>query len=257
MANMGQHAAVRALYTPDAAGSLPGMATKLPTSRNRNLPPPPAHRTEVHQHPLQTSLKDPAPVTPGGRRQILRNSIVMLLMIALLGGGIWYYLEGARADEKKRAHVENSIRIIAAGIWEGAITNSLTADAGDAQKDLDDLPRVLFAVKHAARGAVPRILILEDPTPLSRRDATHRVLFQFNERPVLILRLRYEPETDSFRFLTVNSPFVPSRMEMEQQQADALKAAGAAGLVPASPAAPPAPSATDKEKVSEPATNPQ
>lgn len=255
------------------------MATKLPTSRNRNLPPPPAHSAGMHQHPLPPSLPEPAPAPPGGRRQSVRNLSVMVLVVALLGGGIWYYLEGSRADEKKREHVENSIRVIAAGLWEGAITHFLTADAGDAQKDLDDLPRVLLAVKNAARGAVPRMLILEESTPISRRDASHRVLFQFNERPVLIVRLRYEPETDSFRFLTVNSPFVPSRKEMEQQQTDALKAAEAAGLsrspappaVPPaspkpiapstapSPAAPPAPPpiAPAEEKVAEPAANPQ
>jgi len=229
------------------------MRTNLPESRNRNLPPPPAHAASVES---RRRMMPPAPPDePNRGASALRSFLAMLVIGGLLFAGIWFYLRGSESDLKVREQISRSLRVIGADIWETSSSALLTKDTEERQKDFEDLPRVINDVRAwtRARGMLPRIVPGEVDALSSRGNATHEIQYFFGDRTLLIIRVRYHGETGNIGFIGVaNGVNVPSRQELPQSSppADTAQPPPAAGPDPS-----PAP-ATSGEKVSEPPANP-
>src|SRR6188474_2559056 len=132
------------------------MKTNLPESRNRNLPPPPPAAVDVR-------LRQPAapPVEPRRGPTALRSFFAMLLVVGLLAAGIWFYIRGAESDVKMREAIEARLKGVGAELWANSTSFSLSADTEEASEDLADLPRVILAVRTAARNVLPDIRVIE------------------------------------------------------------------------------------------------
>ena len=229
------------------------MKTNLPETRNRNLPPPPAHAASVESR--RRMMPPASPDEPNRGASALRSFLAMLVIAGLLFAGIWFYLRGSESDLKVREQIFRSLRVIGAEIWETAGSALLTTDSGERQKDFEDLPRVISGVRAwtRARGMLPRIVPVEVDTLSSRGNATHQIQYFFGDSTLLIIRVHYHGDTGNIGFIGVaNGVNVASRQDLLESAPPADPAQPPPAVAPAPAPAPVSPA----EKVSEPPANP-
>lgn len=226
------------------------MKTNLPESRNRNLPGPPAHAVPVES---RRRLLPPEPSEePRRGPSALRSFVVMLVIGGLFGAGIWYYIRGAETEARANEQLFASLTMIGSEIWETTSSSALTTDSEDTQKDLEDLPRVMNAMRAwaRARGLAPRIMPLEGDPPPGRGNGTHQIQFFFADNPMLIIRVAIRGDGTIY-FLGETNRVTKSRKEFYES----LKPEAAAPEKAPEPST--APAAAPEEKVSEPPAKPQ
>ena len=226
------------------------MKTNLPESRNRNLPGPPAHAVPVESR--RPILPPEPPDEPGRGVSALRSFVVMLVIGGLFGTGIWYYLRTAGTEARATEQLFASLTTLGTEIWETTSSSALTTDSEDAQKDLEDLPRVMSTLRAwaKARGMAPRIMPLEGDPPPGKGNATHQIQFFFADSPMLTIRVAIRGDGNIY-FLGETNRVTKSRKDFYES----LKPDAAAPTTPSeTPAAPATPS---EEKVSEPPAKPQ
>ena len=131
------------------------------------------------------------------------------------------------------------------------MSGALSAGTDEAAKDLEDLPRVMAAVRASAGLVRPDIRIVEGDPPPGNDKASHQILFFLHDRPILVIRVLYDRESGGFTFIGEKNRVVPSRIELEKESKK--PAATPAGTPPA---APPAFSVPPQGAVSNPPTTP-
>ena len=227
------------------------MKTNLPESRNRNLPQPPAHAAPVESRRRMMPPDSPTPDEPGRGTSALRSFVVMLIIGGLFAGGIWYYLRGAESEARVHEQLSASLAAIGTEIWETTTSLALTTDSEEAQKDFDDLPRVIGGIRAWAksRGVLPRNMSLEnDPQP-----GKHQIQYFFGDKPMLIIRVACRELGGPVYFLgEANDRLVKSRKEF-YEALNPPEPAASPDKAPAPEVPPPA----AEDKVSEPPANPQ
>ena len=254
-----------ALHTRAHWIECPLMSTNLPSSRNRDLPPPPAaarSHPAAPQHPgdsaggppgLKLALPAVEPDNTGRGPSVIRSVLAMLVVGALLFAGIFFYIRGADKDVKRQEQVSAVLLTLGKRIWELRGFTDLPAATEERQKDLQDMPRI-FAAAHAAAlngvglsGIVP----VEGDPPPGRGNATHQIQFFFGDVVRINIRVYYDAADGSIQFIGVHNRFVPSRDVLEED-AERLRKSAPATLTPAPAPIPPVPaSAPPAEKVSE------
>ena len=249
------------------------MATNLPKSRNRNLPPPPEQPAEVRRRPVMTPVQQ-APEEPEPGRSILRPILAMLFFGGLLFTGIFFYIRGAETDEKKRENAIAYLTSLGRGIWQMKTASGVfTTESDVRQKDLDFLPQV-FAKAVEKGGNPTNIRIIEGDPPPGSNSATHQIHYVFGDTVKIVLRVYYAPEEGKIIFVGSDNRFGVEREPASGDPANAAVPATALPLpntppLPAPapstppPAIPPAPADTppsvspSPEKVSEPPAIPR
>lgn len=242
------------------------MSTNLPSSRNRNLPPPPTaarRQTAAPQNPVDSAggpsgLKLALPVVEPDNTvrgaSVMRSVVAMLVVGALLFAGIFFYIRSADKDVKRQEQVSTVLLTLGKRIWEMRGFVDLPAATEERQKDIQDMPRI-FAAAHAAalKGAgLPRIVPIEGDTSTGRGNATHQIQFFFEDVVKIIIRVYYDAADGSIQFIGIHNRFVPSRVVLEEDAEKLRKSAPATLTTPA-----PAASAPPAEKVSEPPAIPR
>jgi hypothetical protein len=182
----------------------------------------------------------------------------MVIIGGLFGTGIFFYIRNAQFDATVGDSIEKSLKVAGDEIWKVGFSAALFADTDETRKDLEDLPRVVMAVRTKAKGFEPEITIVEvDP---GKDLGAHQIVYRIRKDTVLVLRVRYDKPTGLFRFLEEKNGIKASRKDQEFLSPAIPDPPAAPGAVPAPipPAAVPAPAvpspavpATPGEKVSE------
>ncbi len=177
----------------------------------------------------------------------------MLIIGALFGGGIFFYIRRAETDVEVSTVLEDDLIFAGKQIWANGSSSMLYAAPGEIQKDLEHLPRVVAAIKLAKPNQVPVITL----QPAGGGSQT--IVFSINDDPLLMLRVQYDQSKPpgTYRFLGERNNVHASRKEMEAQLEQAIPPAIPAPPTPEnspkepSPAPAPEPSPASGEKVSE------
>ena len=222
------------------------MKTNLPASRNRNLPPPPAAAAAV-----RPPLTPAPPDEPRRGPSALRSFLAMIFVTGLLGCVLWFYMRGVQSDARVADQLTLTLEGVGRDIWATGKSFGLVTETEDQKKDLADLPRIVAALKLAAKKVAPEIKIIEGDPPPGKGIGTHQIAYLFNQRILFVVRVRYNTEDGVFRFLGEANRAVPSRKELEEKAAVKTKQ-----KAPDSPETP-HPTAPAEEKVSEEPANPQ
>ena len=161
-------------------------------------------------------------------------------------------LRAAQTEARANEQLFASLTTIGSEIWETTSSAALTTDSEDAQKDLEDLPRVMSTIRAwaKARGMVPRIMPLEGDPPPGRGNATHQIQFFFADTPMLVIRVAIRGDGNVY-FLGEVNRVTKSRKEFYES----LKPEATAPTTLSDPL--PAPAPPSEEKVSEPPAKPQ
>jgi hypothetical protein len=178
----------------------------------------------------------------------------MLVIGGLLAAGLWYYIRGAEDDALVRDEIEASLLRIGAELWTTGFSPGLAAKTEETTADLNDLPRVITAVRGAAKGIAPRIKAIEGDSLRGKGSASHQILFLVLERVVLVIRVWYERDTGRFIFIGESNGVVPSRQELEKQATPPSPASEPGPKTPVPPSPAPAPQGATPEPP--PAPNP-
>ena len=183
------------------------------------------------------------PDEPGRGSSPLRAFLAMLIIGGLFATGIWFYLRGSESDLKLREQIFASLELIGSEIWStgGSMSLGVDPEDGEARLDLEDLPRIIAALRGASKGVPPKIQSLEGDPPPGNERASHQILFSYNTHVQLVIRVRYDDKTGIFTFIGVANRIVPSRKVLLESQP---------------PAPPPVPGEQLEEKVSESPANP-
>ena len=183
--------------------------TKLPESKNPNLRPlaaPPAVRP----------IPKPPPMEPPRGPSRLRSIAAMVVIGGGFAVGIYYYIKGSEVSVVAEESINKQLYGIGLEYWNAS--NSLEVEPLDeeATKDLDDLPRIIAAVKDRAsrENLEMELLVVTGDPPPGKYTATHQLRYTFNSVAHLIIRLRVEKE--SLYFLGEANRVVPSRVNWEQ-----------------------------------------
>jgi hypothetical protein len=238
------------------------MKTKLPESRNRNLPGPHA---DADDEPQRKPLPRP-PLPERERREgpsFARSLLAMLIVTGLFGTGIFFYMRNAEKDAGMNDIIESELESAGNSIWTVGRSSKLFAETEEAKKDLEDLPRVVMAVRASLRGSIPDITVAEGDPP--HFVGSHQILYRANKEVVFVVRVRYQKSTGLFEFLGEKNTIKASRKDQKKETpptpaepnaAPQPAPPGEAPAVPASPASsppatPPAARPPSAEKVSE------
>jgi len=207
------------------------MKTSLPESRNRNLPPPPAEGA-----PVRRRMPPGPPPEPREGPSALRSLIVLIIIVGLFGSGIYFYIRSARNDAKVQEQLAITLTSLGHAIWVSGMSLDLATTTEDEAKDLADLPRIIAEIKIAAGKLTPRVKVIEGDPPPGKGNATHQIMYSFNDRPLLIIRVRCFPDSGRVEFLGEVNRVVPSRREYESQSKSTEDTPAPAATIPAPPA---------------------
>lgn len=222
------------------------MKTKLPESRNRNLTGPDAE--EGHE-PQRKPLPRP-PMPERERREgpsFARSLLAMLIIGGLFGTGIFFYIRKAETDADLSDAMDGNLQSAGSEIWSVGRSSWLFAETDEAKKDLEDLPRVVLAVRASLKGAIPDITVAEGDPPHSV--GTHQIIYRVNKEIVFVVRVRHQKSSGLFEFLGEKNAIKASRKDLKKETpatpADPNAAPqpapppGETPPAPASPASPP------------------
>src|SRR6187549_1530749 len=93
------------------------MKTKLPETRNRNLPLPHAPQSSDEQ-PLSQLPRPPLPEREGkGGPSFGRSLLAMLIIGALFGTGIFFYIRNAESDADLGDAIDANLQSAGSEIW--------------------------------------------------------------------------------------------------------------------------------------------
>ncbi len=219
------------------------MATNLPQSRNRNLPPPPEEPADVRRR-VMSPLPGPEPKEEK-KAGVVRHLVAMLIVGGLVLGGILFYQRALEKDTVRQESLLQSLRRVGEQVWDSRGVLDLPAATETRRKELADLPRIFLAAHAAAQkaGIAPRIMAIEgDPPPGNNLTASHQINFYFDDRPLIVLRVQFDAKSESLSFIGVHNRIVPSREVLieEGKAAELEKPVLPGDSVPSPPAEPPA-----------------
>lgn len=180
-------------------------------------------------------MMPPRPLEARDGPSAFRSFVVLVLVVGLFGTGLYYFIRGSQKDATIQEQIEISLTKLGHVIWQTGTSFDLATTTDDEAKDLADLPRIVMAIKTAAGANVPRVKVVEGDPPPGKGTASHQIVYLFNDRPLLIIRVRLFPDTGRVEFLGEANRAVPSRREFESQSG-----ANKAGVSPP-PAVPPIP----------------
>jgi hypothetical protein len=184
----------------------------------------------------------------------------MLVIGGLFGTGIFFYIRHAETDAKIGDTIEEELKRAGAEIWTNGTSPTLFANTDESRKDLEDLPRVVMAVRADVKGAEPEITVAEvDP---GRDIGSHQIIYRIRSKTVLMVRARYDKPTGLFKFIEEKNGINASRKDQktpvtisDRLDPGALVPVPATAPPGANPAAPPpavpAAGTPPAEKVSE------
>lgn len=161
----------------------------------------------------------------------MRSLFVLLIICGVFGTGIFFYIRHAETDAKIGDDIEESLTATGRDIWSVGRSGSLFADTDEAQKDLEDLPRVVMAVRAKVKSASPSITVAEGDPPLFK--GTHQIVYRVNKEIVFVVRVEYQKSTERFKFLGERNGISASRKDQPDPSQPGLPAP-----LPGSPAAP-------------------
>jgi hypothetical protein len=196
---------------------------------------------------------------PRGEPSFSRQLFVLLVIVGIFGAGVFFYIRNARTDAGVADSIEKNLATVGSAIWSTGQSTSLFADTDETQKDLNDLPRVVMAVRASVKSASPSITVAEGDPPLFK--GSHQIVYRVNKEIVFVVRVEYQKDMGDFKFLGERNGISASRKDQKLDPANPGQPAplpenppvpGDTAVPPPVPAPAPAPSApAPGEKVSE------
>lgn len=223
----------------------------LPPRRQQKITPP--HRPALerraaaqHRHHDQPSHRPPVPETwephtPGRLMLKLVRPLLVLVMLAGVGWGCWWFMtKGVTQIANTTENHTSNVRQIASDIWNDG--SSLQLETNDA-----DLAKIIILLRKKLEGQSPQVLVSEDDSGNPR--VTHQIHYVINQRSALTVGAHLDPATGKVElagyevggdYQDVMREFTDMQAAAARRQIQAAKNAGPAAADGTEPASAPA-----------------